>query len=87
MRGFSMKNCCILIVCLLISGILLSGCDIKTKSPINYHRRLEKYLPNEDVQKKPQGGTIDLSEGPKLKYEQKMGPKDVNFDIKVVTPY
>lgn len=89
MRGFYMKNCSLLlVVCLLVSGILLCGCNIKpSKSPIKYTRRLEQYIQPEETQKKPQGRTIDLSEGPRVKYEKNLGPKDLNFDIKVVTPY
>ena len=33
------------------------------------------------------GGTIDLSEGPKLRYDAKFGPQDLNFDIKIINPY
>lgn len=88
MRGFYMKNCSILIVCLLVSGILLCGCNIKSNnSPIKYTRRLEKYLQPEGTPKKTQGRTVDLSEGPQVRYEKNVGPKDLNFDIKVVTPY
>jgi hypothetical protein len=31
--------------------------------------------------------TVDLSEGPKLKYDANLGPKNLNFDIKIVDPY
>ena len=33
------------------------------------------------------GGMIDLSEGPKLRYDAKLGPKDLNFDFKIINPY
>ncbi len=78
-----MEKYCLFIVCLLVSCLLFSGCNVKqTKSPINYQRRLEKYLPPE----KP-AGTVDLSEGPKTRYDAKFGPKDLNFDIKLDTKY
>lgn len=82
-----MEKYCLLIVCMLSASILLSGCDFKqgSKSPINYKRRLEQYLPKEEV--KPAGGVVDLSEGPKLKYNANFGPKDLNFDIKIKNPY
>ena len=80
-----MEKYCLYIVCLLCSCLLFSGCNIQqSKSPINYQRRLEKYLPSETV-KSPK--TIDLSEGPKTKYEANFGPKDLNFDIKLDTKY
>ena len=55
------------------------------KSPIKYERKLGKYFESED--KKNISGTIDLSEGPKLRYNANFGPKDLNFDIKIVNPY
>ncbi len=80
-----MEKYCLFIVCLLVSCLLFSGCDAKqAKSPINYQRRLEKYLPSEPV--KPMG-SIDLSDGPKTRYDAKFGPKDLNFDIKLNTKY
>lgn len=80
-----MEKYCLFIVCLLVSCLLFSGCDVKqAKSPINYQRRLEKYLPTETVKS---AKTIDLSEGPKTRYDAKFGPKDLDFDIKVHTRY
>lgn len=79
-----MKKYGLLIVCLLTSSLLLSACNTTPKSPINYERKLGKYFENE---KQHLGGVIDLSEGPKLKYNAKFGPKDLNFDIKIVNPY
>lgn len=80
-----MRKYCLFAVCLLVSGLLFCGCNLKPpKSPINYQRRLEKYLPTEA--QKP-SGTIDLSEGPKTRYDAKFGPKDLNFDIKLETRY
>lgn len=79
-----MEKKCLFIVCLLASCVLFSGCNIQSnKSPIKYQRRLEKYLPTE----KPNTKTVDLSEGPKTRYDAKFGPKDLNFDIKIHNPY
>ena len=79
-----MKKHALFIVCLIISSVLLSACTTTPNSPIKYERKLGKYFESEQ---KPTGGTIDLSEGPKLKYEAKFGPKDLNFDIKIINPY
>ena len=79
-----MKNYGLLIVCLLVSSVLLSACNVAPKSPINYERKLGKYFEEENQHL---GGVVDLSEGPKLKYNAKFGPKDLNFDIKIVNPY
>ena len=69
---------------LIVSSLLLSACDATPKSPIKYERKLGKYF-EEDNQRI--GGVVDLSEGPKLRYNAKFGPKDLNFDIKIVNPY
>ena len=74
-----MKKYGLLIVCLLVSSVLLSACST-TNSPIKYERKLGKYFESEN---KNTGGMIDLSEGPKLRYNANFGPKDLNFDIKI----
>ena len=80
-----MKKCSLFIVCLLVSTLLLSACTAAPKSPIKYERKLGKYF--DSGENKAQGGTIDLSEGPKLRYDAKFGPQELNFDIKIVNPY
>ena len=79
-----MKKYGLLVVCLLISSVLLSACNTMPNSPIKYERKLGKYFESEG---KHVGGTIDLSEGPKLRYNANFGPKDLNFDFKIVNPY
>ena len=78
-----MKKCGILIMCLIFSSLILSACNSKPKSPIKYERKFGKYIEKQNTN----GGMIDLSEGPKLHYNAKFGPKDLNFDIKIVNPY
>lgn len=81
-----MKNHILLIVCLLTSSVLLTACNVGTSSSsmVKAQRRLEKYLPSEN---KPQGKVVDLREGPNLRYDSKFGPKDLNFDFKIINPY
>ena len=79
-----MKKYSLLIVCLLCSSILLSACNTMPDSPIKYERKLEKYFESD---KRFSGGVVDLSEGPKLRYNANFGPKDLNFDIKIINPY
>ena len=82
-----MKNCGLLVVCLLISSTFLSGCNVSnSNSIVKAQRRLEKELPSESAIQNA-GRTVDLSEGPKLRYDAKFGPKDLNFDIKIINPY
>ncbi len=75
----------LLIVCLLASSFLLSACNATPNSPIKYERKLGKYFENEES--KITGGMVDLSEGPKLRYNANFGPKDLNFDFKIINPY
>ena len=79
-----MKKYGLLVVCLLISSVLLSACNTMPNSPIKYERKLGKYF---EPEKQQVGGTIDLSEGPKLRYNANFGPKDLSFDFKIVNPY
>ena len=84
-----MKKTAFVLVCigLVIIGIVVSGCSVKNnKQTINYQRRLQNYLPS-DTAGNTSPGTIDLSEGPKVKYDAKLGPSELNFDIKIKNPY
>lgn len=82
-----MKKVTLIMLCFVFSTVVFSACTPKQKAPaIKYQRKLEKYLPQENNAPKAKN-TVDLSEGPKLKYDAKFGPKDLNFDIKVVNPY
>ena len=78
-----MKKYSLLIVCLLLSSFLLSACNSKPDSTIKYERKLGKYFETEQKS----GGVVDLSEGPKLRYDAKLGPSDLNFDFKIINPY
>lgn len=79
-----MKKFSILVLCLIVMSLFLSACTTTTKSPIKYERKLGKYFQNENT---PQGEMIDLSEGPRLNYDGNLGPKDLNFEMKLITPY
>lgn len=53
---------------------------------VKSERRLGKYLePSESGNNT--SGMVDLSEGPRLKYDAHFGPNNPNFDFKVVNPY
>ena len=76
-----------LIMLLLCCCISFSGCQIKQDKPaIDYKRKLSKYLP-ETKKNYQNNGMIDLSEGPKLRYDANLGPKDLNFDMKINMKY
>lgn len=78
----------LLIICLILASVFISACEIRTtESMVKAKRRLEKYLPKEETTQQNSAGVIDLSDGPKLNYDKKLGPNDLNFDIKIVDPY
>ena len=79
-----MKKYCFLVLSLFILSVLLTACAKVPNSTIKYERKLGKYF---DTEKKSEGGFVDLSEGPKLKYNINLGPKDLNFDFKIEDPY
>ena len=54
---------------------------------IKSERRFAKYLGVEENSQQKNEGVIDLSEGPKLKYDAHFGPKNPDFDFKIETPY
>ena len=84
-----MKKYSLLIVCLLISSILLAGCNYKSSSNqmVKAQRKLAKYLPDGGGTSKHSGNYINLGDGQKLKYNKNFGPSDPSFDIKIVNPY
>lgn len=80
-----MKKICVLILFASIISICVSACTSKPKtSMIKAQRRFAQYV---EPQKNSQGGVIDLSEGPKTRYEANFGPKTLDFDIKIRNPY
>ena len=74
-----------LLLCFLLVCICTSACNTKPPtSMVKTERRFAKYI------EPPKSGPIDmidLSEGPKLKYNANFGPKAPNFDFKIVDPY
>jgi len=83
-----MKKIFFLTACFVTSAMLLSACQVETKgSMVNAKRRLEQYIPASEGGKASKTTYVDLSEGPKLQYNANFGPKDLNFDVKIVNPY
>lgn len=79
-----MKKFCIFILCVTVLSVCVSACTAKPDaSMVKSQRRFAKYI---EPQKQNQG-VIDLSEGPKLRYDANFGPKAPEFDIKIRNPY
>jgi len=81
-----MKKTIFVLFCFVLANVFLTGCSSKDAQTIKYQRRLQNYLPTNTTTQRP-NGTIDLSEGPKTKYDANLGPQDLNFDIKIKNPY
>lgn len=82
-----MKKICIFILMMSTAVLFTSACTKQAakSSMVQAKRRFEKYV--EPPQASVQGNVIDLSEGPKLHYDANLGPRNLNFDFKIVDPY
>ena len=70
----------------MVSMLFFSACTIKEQKStmVQAKRRFAKYV---EPQKNKDVRSVDLSEGPRLRYDADFGPKTPNFDIKIVNPY
>ena len=73
---------CILLVFTLVVTTACSGSNANKPNMIQSKRRFAQY-----VEQNQNPNAVDLSEGPRLKYDMDMGPKDLNFDIKITSPF
>lgn len=82
-----MKKVCIYLMLIFFLSSLTTACNIKqnSNSMVQSKRRFAQYV--EPQQNKQSGQFVDLSEGPKLKYDAHLGPQNLNFDFKIVDPY
>ena len=80
-----MKKFCVLLMLLSMICVMSSSSTTHTKQPlIQSKRRFAEYV---EPQQTTDGSRIDLSEGPKLRYDANFGPSNLNFDIKIIDPY
>ena len=82
-----MNKFCICIIILAFLSIITTSCSsVNSEKPnlIQSKRRFAEYL---DPQEEKNPNAVDLSEGPKLRYDANFGPKKLDFDIKIVDPY
>lgn len=82
-----MKKFCTLILILSFCTVFTSGCSDKPKKKnmIQSKRRFENYVKSENSSQNSH--FVDLSEGPRQNYDATLGPKNLDFDIKIVDPY
>ena len=83
---FPMRKILALLVFVLILTMVTSACHIKrdNNSMVKAERRFAKYV---EPPKQTNSQYIDLSEGPKLRYDASLGPQNLSFDFKIVDPY
>ncbi len=82
-----MKKILTLLLIFSLVSICTVGCSYKQankKNMIQSKRRFANYVESTN---KGASNSIDLSDGQKLKYEADLGPKNLNFDIKIIDPY
>jgi len=82
-----MKKLLVLIIFSAFILVNITACSNKKNSTANMIQAKRRFAEYVEPQTQKGSGTIDLSEGPKLNYEAKFGPKNLNFDIKIVDPY
>lgn len=82
-----MKRISFLLLFAFLISFLVSSCNVKEKAPmIKSERRFGKYIQQQTSQDTKQK-VVDLSEGPRLRYDAHFGPKMPSFDFKIVNPY
>ena len=80
-----MKKILIFLIMFSMISACTTACTNKQKpNMIQSKRRFAEYL---EPQQQKDPNTIDLSEGPRQNYNAKFGPKNLDFDIKIVNPY
>lgn len=80
-----MKKILIFLMMFSMISACTTGCSQKQKpNLIQSKRRFAEYV---EPQQKKDPNTIDLSEGPRQNYNAKFGPKNLDFDIKIIDPY
>ncbi len=80
-----MKKICIFLLMLSFITVTTSACTKRPKqNMVQSQRRFAKYV---ETTSQTNRDVIDLSEGPKLKYDAKFGPNSPSFEFKIVDPY
>ena len=82
-----MKNLFVLFVLSAFILVNITACTHQKKAKANMIQAKRRFAQYVEPQKQKEPRTIDLSEGPKLDYNRKFGPNNLNFDIKIIDPY
>lgn len=82
-----MKKILTLLLIFSLVSVCTSACSLKQTNKPNMIQSKRRFADYVEPQQQKNTNTIDLSEGPKLRYDANLGPKNLNFDIKIVDPY
>ena len=82
-----MKKTAVLFIMLSLVCVLTTACSKQKEQKQNMIQSKRRFAEYVEPQNKKNPNTIDLSEGPKQNYNAKFGPKNLDFDIKIVDPY
>lgn len=82
-----MKKIIVFLMMLSFISVCTTACTNQGKTKPNMiqsKRRFAEYVEGPQ-QKNP--NAVDLSEGPKLRYDARFGPQNLDFEMKIVDPY
>lgn len=82
-----MKKILVILLVFFFISDFTSACKRNTSPKANLIQSKRRFAEYIESQAKNDTKVIDLSEGPKLKYDKTLGPQNLNFDIKIVDPY
>ena len=82
-----MKKIFVFLLMLSLVSVCTTACTNNRKPKPNMIQSKRRFAQYVEPQEKKDPNTIDLSEGPRLKYDAKLGPQNLDFEIKIVDPY
>lgn len=82
-----MKKIFTFLLLLAFVSVSTTACSHNRKPKQNMIQSKRRFADYVEPQAQNDPNRIDLSEGPKLKYDAKLGPKNLDFDIKIIDPY
>lgn len=82
-----MKKALIFIIMFSLVSACTTACTNQHKPKPNMIQSKRRFAEYMEPQQQKDPNTIDLSEGPKQNYNAHFGPKNLDFDIKIVNPY
>ena len=82
-----MKKFLTLLMLLIFVSVFTTACNDQPKPKQNMIQAKRRFADYVEPQQQKDPNTVDLSEGPRLKYDKRIGPQNLDFDIKIIDPY